>query len=265
MISIIIPTLKVEKEFLNLQLTHLLKENEDFEIIFSDGEREVFVQQYGTMISEILIGKGIHYTIVDNPHGHSILTRAESMNLGAKKAHGDVLLFLHLDIFLPSDGLQRIAEAMTNHDIIGGGFLKAYDRPFAFRLTEKLLNYRTSYFKRMVGTNAMFLKKEIYDLNPFPEQFMEDVALSDQLIQRYSKDRIAIIPEYVRVSSIKYRKHGSLKRILINALIMFLYRVGRVKPSPLESLYKRGQKDSILRICLKGCQLLWTRGGSCSS
>ncbi|GMT49936.1 MAG: glycosyl transferase [bacterium] len=260
MISIIIPTLRVEQKPLALQITRLLKQNEDFEIIFSDGEKEVFATQYGNLISELLMDKGIHCIIVDNPHGHPILTRAESMNLGAKKAQGDILLFLHMDIFLPADGLKRIAETMKNPDVIGGGFLKGYDQPFACHLTEKLLNYRTTHFKKMVGTNAIFLRKEVCDANPFPEQFMEDVALSDQLIQRYSKRRIAIIPEYVEVSSIKYRKHGPLKRILINTLIMMLYRAGRVKPSSLENLYKSGRKDSILRVCLKACQLLWTKG-----
>ncbi len=260
MISIIIPTLRVEKKPLVLQITHLLKQSEDFEIIFSDGEKEVFTRQYGNFISQWLMDKGVHHITVDNPHDHPILTRAESMNLAAKKALGDILLFLHMDIFLPTDGLKKIGEAMKNPDTIGGGFLKGYNQPFACHLTEKLLNYRTTHFKKMVGTNAMFLRKEICDENPFPEQFMEDVALSDQLIQRYSKHRIAVISEYVKVSSIKYRKHGPLKGILINALIMILYRVGRVRPSPLENLYKSSGKDSILKICLKACQLLWTKG-----
>ena len=48
--------------------------------------------------------------------------RAYQMNLGARHAHGAVLLFLHADTVLPTAALDHIALSLSENRIVGGGF-----------------------------------------------------------------------------------------------------------------------------------------------
>lgn len=168
------------------------------------------------------------------------LTRAEAMNCGARWARGAVLLFLHLDCLLPDTALAKIREAISN-GAVAGGFLKAYTDKgqwSVLHLTQWYLNeVRTRRDKRVVGTNAPFMRRSLALRHPFRGQFLEDVEMSDWLRKTHF-ERLEILPLEVSVSSRKYRKTGEWRMILINATIMILYRLFRVPPKKLgPSLY----------------------------
>ncbi|MDH5682635.1 MAG: glycosyltransferase [Spirochaetota bacterium] len=254
MISIIIPTLRITEEEIIRQLESLILQNRECELIFSHGEYQGF-QIHIQTISDMLADTNISFKVIQNPQTHTILSRAESMNLAAEKASGDILLFLHLDCFLPPHALHSIDVTMKNPNYIAGGFLKRYDRAFFCRLTEKVLNYRSKTAKRLVGTNAIFVRKSVFKDKPFPNQFMEDVAFSDNLLENYSKTSIVIIDDPVIVSAVKYGQNNGWKRILINACVMILHRVYKVRHEELEKLYKSGNKKSISALVKESCRL----------
>jgi hypothetical protein len=44
------------------------------------------------------------------------------MNHGAAAAAGDILLFLHADVELPTDARDRISEALADPTVVAGAF-----------------------------------------------------------------------------------------------------------------------------------------------
>ena len=50
------------------------------------------------------------------------------MNLGAKSASGDVLLFLHADTLLPESWASEISSVLSTQENIGGAFCLDFDR-----------------------------------------------------------------------------------------------------------------------------------------
>jgi len=254
MISIIIPTLNVSDDEIIRQIESLILQNRECELIFSHGDYQGF-QVHIQKISDLLADTDISFKVIQNPQTHTTLSRAESMNLAAEKASGDILLFLHLDCFLPPHALHSIDVSMKNPNYVAGGFLKHYDTAFFCRLSERALNYRTKSRKRLVGTNAIFVRKSVFMDMPFPNQFMEDVAFSDQLLDSYSKNSIVIISDPVIVSSGKYVQNKAWKRIFINACVMILHRVYKVNHKELEQLYKSGHKLSAISLIRESCRL----------
>lgn len=259
-VSIIIPTYNSKKEEIILQIKKLAEQNEKFELILSDAE----YNKLNPILPDILNNinnKLIQVKLIQNPDKHTALSRAKSMNTGAENANGDILLFLHIDNYLPKNAIKDIKKAMTNENIVAGAFLKKYHQSFMFSFTQKLLNIRTKYGKKIVGTNALFVRKSIFLESKFPEQFMEDVAYSDYLITQYTKNKVCIINNYIQVSARKYIKQGPSKQIIVNAFIMFLYRIAKVPAVELEELYKSGKGKSLITLIILGFRKIKIRQG----
>src|SRR5437867_2257163 len=104
LISVIIPTLNEEA---NLPVTlRQLAERSDVELIIVDGgstDRTVEVAQAFTP-----------YVFVTTPG------RATQMNVGARHATGDILLFLHADTFLLPGALDELQRRIIGDGAVGG-------------------------------------------------------------------------------------------------------------------------------------------------
>ncbi|MEO5722629.1 MAG: TIGR04283 family arsenosugar biosynthesis glycosyltransferase [Chthoniobacterales bacterium] len=89
--------------------------------------------------------------------------RAAQMNLGAKEAQGEVLLFLHGDTVLPPTALRRIEGALANPCIVGGAFARRYDSPSAVLRATCLLAYlRGRMSGWFLGDQAIFVRAESF-------------------------------------------------------------------------------------------------------
>lgn len=171
------------------------------------------------------------------------LSRAASMNLGVERARGRVVLLFHLDCIFPAEGLARLREAIGD-GVEAGGFTKIYrDKPrlSLLHLTEYVLNERRAVRqRRLVGTNGIFLTRALAREHPLRGGFLEDVELSDWLRRRVSRERFRVLRAPVAVSIRKYSKLGVLRSVAVNAAVMLLYRLFRVRASLLQSeLYHR--------------------------
>jgi glycosyltransferase involved in cell wall biosynthesis len=105
-ISVIIPVLN-EEQSIHATLQSLIR-LAPFEIIVVDG---------GSRDRTVEICKGFALNVVLAECG-----RARQMNVGARHASGDVLLFLHADTRLPASALNDIAAALSDSRYLGGRF-----------------------------------------------------------------------------------------------------------------------------------------------
>ena len=103
-ISVIIPVLN-ESDVINRCIDHVesVRGGHSLEIIVADGDED------GTTIN-VLNSDSVKKFI--SPKG-----RAVQMNLGATKASGDILLFLHADTFLPESAFEEICNTMKSNNI----------------------------------------------------------------------------------------------------------------------------------------------------
>ncbi|MBI4737596.1 MAG: TIGR04283 family arsenosugar biosynthesis glycosyltransferase, partial [candidate division NC10 bacterium] len=171
--------------------------------------------------------------------------RGLQMNAGAAAAKRATLLFLHADSWLPEDASEQILSALEDPRIAGGGFHKQHDAaPRALKAMDWWLNHvRTDLFHKLVGTNAIFVRAEVFRrLGGYRDwPLLEDVDFSDRL---QAMGRLAVLRGPVLVSARKYLEGGVVRRTAVNALVMFGHRVLRLKPEVLASVYGRKSASS---------------------
>ncbi len=167
--------------------------------------------------------------------------RAMQMNLGAFEATGDVLLFAHVDMRLPQGAVGHIQEKIAE-GFVAGGFTKRYVPSHIWlRVYAACLNtIYLGWMHCLVGTNAMFVKKQVFDdLHGFAEAaFLEDVRFSD-CVKKLG--RLAIIREPVSVSSRRYMQNGIARQIIRNGRILLGYKIFRKDPEDLRMVYDGGE------------------------
>ncbi|RME89156.1 MAG: glycosyltransferase, partial [Planctomycetota bacterium] len=171
--SVIIPVWKEEENILPLldHLRHVL--DKDHEILVVDGDVQ------GSTIR--MIPKGWAKTMIA-PKG-----RACQMNEGAKKAQGDILIFLHCDTLLPQKPLQKISEAFQQKKIKVGAFNLAFNsHKWIFQLLAKVASYRSRLFRIPYGDQAIFFQREFFfQIGGFPEiPLFEDMAIMQEVKRR---------------------------------------------------------------------------------
>jgi rSAM/selenodomain-associated transferase 2 len=166
--------------------------------------------------------------------------RAPQMNAGADAASGDVLLFLHADVWLPPDAAHWIAFALRDPGVVAGAFrtwtVAEGQRSWASRLLH-LADLRSRYTNLPYGDQALFVRAEVFRrLGGFPDQpLMEDLELSRRLRRM---GRIRTVSAGVRVSGRRFLSRPAYYMVVMNVLPL-LYRLG-VPPRVLATLYGNG-------------------------
>jgi rSAM/selenodomain-associated transferase 2 len=163
--------------------------------------------------------------------------RANQMNVGARVAQGDVLLFLHADTLLPPAFVQEIQQALSNPQVIGGRFDVRFDSPeWLLGLTAFLMNLRSRLTKIATGDQAIFIGKDsFFRLGEYPLlPLFEDIALSKKMKRA---GQIVCLRSQVTTSARRWRQKGILRTILLMWLLRFLYFLG-VSPLLLWKMYR---------------------------
>jgi len=205
-ISIIIPVLN-EEEFITSTLEDLACKHKPYEVIVVDG---------GSTDNTCKIAK--KYAKVF----HSKSGRAVQMNVGAKHANGDILLFLHADTKLPKGAMQKIREALSCSKVSSGRFRLNFD-------TKHLLLQFYAYFTRFLlfsyGDQGLFIKKELFEkLGGFRENVLfEDIDFYQRLLN-YEKP--VILNDCVITSARRFLKRGIVKQGMIDVVFFFVCLFG---------------------------------------
>lgn len=223
-ISIIIPVLNEEANI--GKLISYINEN-----CSSKNIAEIMVVDGGSEDNTLTIAENLGAVVL-----HSAKGRAKQMNLGAKKANGDILYFLHADTFPPAGFDRHIIKAITKNQE-AGCFQMRFDSDN--RLLG-LFAWFTKYNHKICrgGDQSLFISKKLFDhIEGFNEEYI--VFEDNEFVGRlYHKTNFKILPFQVKTSARKYRKLGVVKLQFHFGVIHLKNYLG-AGPDELYDYYKR--------------------------
>ncbi|HYY25249.1 MAG TPA: TIGR04283 family arsenosugar biosynthesis glycosyltransferase [Candidatus Udaeobacter sp.] len=219
-ISVVIPVLNEEKS-IGPALTALQSLAPD-ELIVIDG---------GSTDRSREICESLGVTVISAPSG-----RGRQMNHGARRATGDILLFLHADTRLPLSAFDDVRSALRNPACVGGRFdLELDDRRWMLRVIGAMISLRSRLTKVATGDQAIFVRREMFEkIGGYPEiPLMEDVAFS-RAMKHVGK--VACLRSRVITSARRWQTEGVWRTMLKMWILKSLYLLG-VEPARLTRYY----------------------------
>lgn len=223
-VSIIIPTLN-EENGLATTLRSVLSEN--VEVIVVDGGSDDRTCRVAEEMGVLVL--------------HAKPSRGAQMNLGAERASGDILLFLHADTRLPEQYLEAMLYCLNQPETSVGAFrLRLWGKRRGMALISWGANLRSKWFGLVYGDQGLFMAKELFfAVGCFPEMaIMEDFILVQKLRRR---GRVRLASGEVLSSARRWDRHGLWYPSLVNQLIILGFYLG-LSPKILAKLYGVRQK-----------------------
>ncbi|HXG53538.1 MAG TPA: TIGR04283 family arsenosugar biosynthesis glycosyltransferase [candidate division Zixibacteria bacterium] len=163
--------------------------------------------------------------------------RGAQMNEGARRATGDVLLFLHADTRLPETAAADIHRAMSDPTVAGGRFDIRLDASgFLMKLIGAMISWRSRLTRVSTGDQAIFVRREVFAaLGGYPDYpLMEDIAFSRALKRT---GRIACLKSRVITSARRWEREGVWRTIVKMWALKLLYLSGS-SPFRLKRYYE---------------------------
>ena len=161
--------------------------------------------------------------------------RAVQMNVGARRARGEMVFFLHVDTRLP-ENLSEIITSIETDTFYWGRFdVRLSGRRWLFRVIEAMVNIRSRLTGIATGDQVIFMTRKIYlAVDGFPEiALMEDVAMSRRL-KNISPP--LCLRQKVTTSSRRWEKNGTMVIIIKMWCLRFAYFIG-VNPEKIAARY----------------------------
>lgn len=163
--------------------------------------------------------------------------RAAQINAGAAAATGGILLFLHADTRLPEGYSEFVRAALDQPGVAAGAFRFRLDAEGgAYRILERLVNWRSRVLQMPYGDQALFMKAGAFmALGGFPDlPIMEDFEMVRRLRRR---GQICILDAAAVTSARRWMDRGILKATILNQAMIAGYLLG-VSPRALARLYR---------------------------
>ncbi len=163
--------------------------------------------------------------------------RGVRLAAAARRARGDVLVFLHADTTLP-EGWRRMVVEAIERGAVGGAFRLGFEGGGArMAIVAFGANVRTALTRVPYGDQAPFVRRDVYEKlgghRPWP--LLDDLEFGCRLKRA---GRVTILPAKVRTSPRRYLNKGVTRTVLRNWLILLRYRLGE-SPETLAQLYRR--------------------------
>jgi rSAM/selenodomain-associated transferase 2 len=162
--------------------------------------------------------------------------RAKQMNVGAQKASGNILYFLHADTLPPNHFDKFILQEIQKGNK-AGCFRMKFDYPHPVLLVSQFFTRFNVRWCRG-GDQSLFIEKDLFSaLEGFNESYViyEDCEFINRL---YEEKQFTIIPKSVKTSARKYKVNGTWKLQYHFAMIHIKKSKG-ASPEELYAYYKK--------------------------
>lgn len=223
-LSIIIPTFNESRQ-VGWTIQYL-------QCLLRDCESEIIIADSGSNDGTRKIARNLKTTVVEcNSRG-----RAMQMNCGAGMARGDVLFFLHVDSFPPTNFLKKIENALRL-EADAGCFRLRFDDPHPLlRFYSWFTRFDVDLFR--FGDQGLFIESTLFrHIGGFDETLtiMED----QEIVRRIRKagGQFIVLNDSVTTSARKYKTNGVLWLQIVFCLIVLFYYCGAGQ-NTLIHLYK---------------------------
>ena len=219
-ISVIIPVLNEEK---SIAAT--------IESIIPLRPYEILVVDGGSADRTVTICRELGVRVLCSSRG-----RGAQMNLGARQATGEVLLFIHADTQLPLSALDDIGVALADSRVVGGRFdVRLEGKHWMLKLIGAMISLRSRISRVATGDQGIFVRRDVFaELGGYPDvPLMEDIALSRALKRR---GLLACLRSRVVTSARRWEAEGIWRMIFKMWALKSLYLLG-ISPARLKRYY----------------------------
>ena len=162
--------------------------------------------------------------------------RGTQLDVGARAAKGNVLLFLHADARLPVGAGEAIEQALRDPAVIAGNFRLLFTpRSAAATVFSAANHWRRLWLKIYYGDSAIFVRREIYEqlggIRPLP--LFEDYDFVRRL-ERFG--RTSYLSDHVVTASARRFANRPWRTLALWTFLQVLYSLG-VNPERLSRFY----------------------------
>lgn len=198
---------------------------------FRQQGHELIVVDGGSTDDSPAIASRMADIVIDSDAG-----RAHQMNIGARLASGNILLFLHADTVFPDAAMQSLSTLVDEKTVWGRFDVCLSGSHWLFRVIEKMMNLRSQATGVVTGDQCVFISRELFQtVGGFPEiALMEDIAMSKQLRRTC---RPVCLPETVVTSSRRWESKGIIRTVLLMWALRLGYFLG-LSPGYLNRMYR---------------------------
>lgn len=192
------------------------------------GEIVVAAREEAADIRDCARAEGVVW--IDCPEAN----RGLQLALGASRARGTQLVFLHADSRLPVDSGRLIRGALASPHVCGGAFRLRFDQRHPVLDSLSWLS-RLTLPTAFLGDQCLFCTREAYDAaGGFrPEPLFEDVDIACRLAR---VGKLVRLRESVTTSARRFMERGPLRQVVTNGLLMLAFHAG-VSPRSLVPVY----------------------------
>jgi GT2 family glycosyltransferase len=148
------------------------------------------------------------------------------MNVGAARAEGGSLLFLHADTLLPPDWTEVVVQTLRIGRVTAGAFRFRIAEKFRGRsLVEWITGFRSCWLQRPYGDQGLFLTRALFEeMGGFADMpIMEDYEFVARLRRR---GRIVTVSEAAFTSGRRWQRLGVIRTTLRNQWMLAGYHLG---------------------------------------
>lgn len=216
-VSIIVPIYNEAKQMIDRLISNISLQKGEFELIFVDASKIPF--------------KSNKYKVISSQKGRGI-----QLNLGAKEAKFENLLFLHADsTFKNNNAILDVFKALKTHKI---GCFKLEFKPNSIPLSLIAIgsNLRIRFRNIAFGDQGIFIKKELFNkLGGFSNiPIMEDYEFSMRV--KNAQEKYYVLNNKIITSSRKFNKEGIIKTLIKMQILQAKFRNG-VSANELAKIY----------------------------
>ena len=172
---------------------------------------EIIIVDGGSTDNSVEIAENTGFRVEKTTRG-----RAHQMNVGAEKASGSALLFLHADTQLPDTADLLIKKVFSDNPSSCWGYfrIRIGGNSKLLCIVGFMMNLRSYLTNIITGDQVIFVKKEAFlKAGCFPEQLlMEDIELSKRLCKL---SRPSCINYHVITSGRRWELYGVWQTIFL--------------------------------------------------